>query len=108
VKLGRGLIQVDAARASSAFQRACGLRDPDGCAHLADLYDRGVGVPRNAAVAVTLYKQACAGGRGGACLRAGLLLRAGDGIAKDETAAETLFKRACELKTPAPGCGGQP
>ncbi len=48
---GEGGLKRDATRAAESFRKACDLGTAIGCRNLADLYDDGKGVPRNAKLA---------------------------------------------------------
>jgi len=50
------------------FERACALRDPDGCNRFASMLLDGHGGGKDPARALRLFKQTCEGGHDGACL----------------------------------------
>jgi hypothetical protein len=92
------------ARALGLYLRACLKRDPLGCAGLAELYERGVGVSKDEVRASALYKQSCAGKCGRGCYGLGRLYARGrGGLGKDEKLAARVLHLACELDEPR-GC----
>jgi TPR repeat protein len=58
---------VDVGDALRLYQAACDAGQADGCAGVAFLYDRGLGVPLDNARAEGLYRKACSAGSGRAC-----------------------------------------
>jgi uncharacterized protein len=59
----------DLRRAASLYQKACDLGAMPECRRLAEMYERGLGVRKDAARAGKLYARACAGGEKDACAR---------------------------------------
>jgi TPR repeat protein len=91
----------DEARAADFYRRACepnGCNDPDsrGCANLAILYRRAIGVAEDKSRAADLFQRACDGGQPDACFYLGEMLDAGEGIKKDPSRAVKLYQQACQ------------
>jgi TPR repeat protein len=69
VETGADGLPADLAAAPLYYERACRLRDMDGCVSLGLCYRDGVGVEKNAAKATELFAKACTQGDGAACDR---------------------------------------
>lgn len=81
----------------------CSRGDAVSCHNLAELFDRGQGVPKDPARAAMLFQQSCQGGSADACSDLGAHLRDGAGVPRDEIAAVQLHQRAC-MAGAAAGC----
>ncbi len=94
-----GIAHVEAGRwraAAAAFGRAIALR-PDYAEaqfNLAQLHDRGRGVPADPAEAARLYRRAAERGHAGAQVNLGRLHRAGRGVARNDAEAVRWYRRA--------------
>jgi uncharacterized protein len=66
---GAGGFARDPARGLELMRRACDKDVADTCAQLAELYEAGVGVPKDIGAAKQLYQKACRGGFGKACVK---------------------------------------
>lgn len=93
------LLLSDPKEAWSLYQRACSLKEPDGCTSAGE-YANKSSDPTLRQKAAALYQQGCQLGDGRGCHRMARLLFA----QKREEPAIPLLKRACTLKY-APGCG---
>lgn len=56
-------------RAAELYEQACLMRDRDACAHLALMYDVGLGVSHDPSTAAYWYETACALGHAWSCSR---------------------------------------
>jgi TPR repeat protein len=54
-------------RARLLFEQACNADDTEGCFNLGLLYEKGLGVPKDAARAAGFFRKACAGGDAEGC-----------------------------------------
>jgi hypothetical protein len=63
---------------------------------LGHLYEKGIGVEKNAPKAALYYEKAAKQGVGEAQMRLGLMFRNGEGVAKNPKAAEKWLKRAAK------------
>lgn len=81
----RVVCEEEAKRGSIVAQRTVGT-----------IFDRGLGVGPNAAIAFQWYAKAADGGDAIAQYRAGLLLFEGRGVKKDQAQAVTWFRRAAD------------
>jgi hypothetical protein len=94
----------DATHAAQYYERGCDSDDAGGCFQLADLYEKGTGVPRDPRRAAGLYERACSGGDLRGCANLGILAMQGDGVERDDARAVVLFRQACDGGN-AGGCG---
>jgi TPR repeat protein len=81
----------------AALKAACDRGDGKACSDLADRYDDGKGVAKNAVTALTLWTRACNLGVALDCQVAGRRIGNGLGTAKDPKRAAALLQRGCEL-----------
>jgi hypothetical protein len=124
--LGRALHDERPQAAAELLQKACagqeawacaeGWKLPDGgvgadgvarleklcaatqdCYVLAQVVERGLGVPSDAQRALSLYRAACNSGESHACTQAGHQLLMGQGMPKDPPSALPLYERGCAL-----------
>ncbi|HEX2881785.1 MAG TPA: tetratricopeptide repeat protein, partial [Polyangiaceae bacterium] len=83
-------------QASTLFERACQLGEPNGCFNLGNLYYAGRGVSENKQRAFSLFEQACNAGKAAGCINAGTMYDDGEGVTAEPPKAFALFKKACE------------
>jgi len=93
---GRAPVQVDGAKASQYYTKACGLKDNDGCVLDADFAFR-IGRYENAR---TSFEKACAAKVGFACARFADMMDRGIGGPQDDKAALALFKKSMQQLAP--------
>jgi len=74
----------------------CGHGHGGSCATLGLLYERGLGVPRDAAQAKSYFDKGCKANDAYACTNLGVLLERGDGGPADPAAAQKLYVSSCE------------
>jgi TPR repeat protein len=92
----------DYGAARSYLQRACDGGEFEGCRNLAELYEQGQGVPRDAARSRQLLDYACRAGDPPACRVLGARLHDGsERSAGDPSAARVYFERGCHLGEPS-------
>ncbi len=92
----------DYGAARSYLQRACDGGEFEGCRNLAELYEQGQGVPRDAARSRQLLDYACRAGDPPACRVLGARLHDGsERSAGDPSAARFYFERGCHLGEPS-------
>ena len=96
--LGLGVPQ-DSARAISLLQKACDLKNGNGCYNLAFLAEKSGDLGR----VFTLYTKACESGSQEACVNLGMAYEKGRGVRQDLSAAAKLYDQAC-TKGMALGC----
>jgi hypothetical protein len=89
------LVEFVRADGQDVFLRACDRRDGASCFILGSLSQKGLGVPQDAARAVTLFRQSCASGWPRGCGRLGESYLWGEGTAVDPTKAIESFEKAC-------------
>lgn len=77
----------DLGRAAAYARRGCDLASAFGCAALARAWERGEGVPADAAAATSLYVSACLGGHAPSCISAAARL--------EEPDAGEFLRRGC-------------
>ena len=100
-----GAVHAQAGRpdqAVAAFRQAIALQPdyPEAQFNLAQLYDRGRGVPADPAEAARLYRAAADQGHAGAQVNLGRLYRDGRGVARDDAAAAGWYQRAADRGQP--------
>ena len=100
-----GAVHAQAGRfdaAVAAFRQALALQPdyPEAQFNLAQLYDRGRGVPADPAEAARLYRAAADQGHAGAQVNLGRLYRDGRGVARDDAAAAGWYQRAADRGQP--------
>ncbi|HOX44466.1 MAG TPA: tetratricopeptide repeat protein [Myxococcota bacterium] len=89
----------DYAQAVKYLEKACQLKDPDGCAGLGILVADGKGAKKDITRAVGLWEKACQLGSDVDCLTVGRFLAAGRGeVKKDVARARKAFDAACKRK----------
>jgi hypothetical protein len=89
-------IKESAASAAKYLEKACSLKEREGCYRLADMYKFGAeGVPQDDAKVVPLLTAACDLGRGDACDQLAKRAEAGDGTKKDHARAIALLAKGC-------------
>jgi TPR repeat protein len=86
----------DYATARRVFQALADKNDPAGEIWLADLYQEGLGVPRDRQQAVTLLTKAADAGSAEAAGRLGKLYLDGDGVLQDVGAAQSWLSRGAQ------------
>ncbi len=91
---------VDHTTATQLFHKACDGKNLAACNQLALAISEGIGVPKNAAVAVEIYQRTCDAGYQLACRNLGLMVRDGRGVSVDLARAATLLDGACKGATP--------
>ncbi|HTJ85144.1 MAG TPA: tetratricopeptide repeat protein [Polyangiaceae bacterium] len=74
----------------------CGHGHGGSCATLGLLYERGLGVARDASQAKSYFDKGCKLGDAYACTNLGVLFERGDGGAADPAAATKLYGESCE------------
>jgi TPR repeat protein len=79
-----------------ALERHCASGAGAACERLAELWEKGDGVPEDPEKARAFYGKACDSGRAWSCGKAGWYLRWGKGGAPDPAAAARLFERGCD------------
>jgi uncharacterized protein len=77
-------------------ERACNDELADGCANLANMYEKGAGVAKDEEKAAKLSEKACEAGSALGCTNLGKLYENGQGVAKDVAHAVQLYERACD------------
>ncbi|MDB4976699.1 MAG: hypothetical protein JWN48_5040, partial [Myxococcaceae bacterium] len=85
----------DASR-PDACREECDRGSLESCVALADLYQAGKGVPKDASQSFRLFRKACDEGSMAGCRGLGRAYRDGLGAPKDPTRAAQLFNRACD------------
>ena len=93
------------AKAATLYEADCKNDWVDACFRLAEMYDRGRGVPLDLPRAARLYGQACTGLNVGACNRLARMYEKGNGVATDTAEAIRLYRGACESDV-AEACAG--
>ncbi len=88
-------VAEDHARAAKYLDKACTLKEREGCYRLADFYVSGDGVTANDAKAVELLGKACELGRGDACDQLAKRADKGEGVPKDHKKAIALKAKGC-------------
>jgi len=86
---------VDFVAAKVALEVACKGDMWGGCHHLGTLYRDGLGVDKNATLALEYHEKGCNGGTAEACASAGVMLQRGLGVPKDLKRALPLLKQGC-------------
>jgi TPR repeat protein len=92
-------VDEDDVKARSFYEKACELRDADGCVEAASMYagdPTGESEP-DMARAIRLYLQGCEGGSPAGCADLAELYRDGSEVPKDKAKAITFFRKACGL-----------
>ena len=100
-----GAVYVQAGRPEegvAAFRQALALQPdyPEAQFNLAQLHDRGRGVPADPAEAARLYRAAAEQGHTGAQVNLGRLYRDGRGVERDDAEAVRWYRRAAERGQP--------
>lgn len=85
------------------FELACERGDLGACSALGVMYEQGLGVRANDAMAFRLFDQACRGGNDAGCVNLGLAYVNGRGVAFDSRQAAELFGLGCAKGDPR-GC----
>jgi hypothetical protein len=83
LRTGADEVKASPKRAMKYLEKACGLKQRDGCLHLAAMLAAGEGVPADVPRSITLLDQACEYGQGDACDDLARRAEAGDGMKKD-------------------------
>jgi len=86
----------EAADAERFFAMACDAGVERGCVERGALYQLGVGVERDEALALSLHQTACQVGELAACRRLGALYHGGFGVDRNLDKARTYYKKACD------------
>jgi Sel1 repeat len=73
------------------------------CVGQATQLEKGDGVPKDEARAVSLYEKACKAGIAAGCIRLGLMVEEGRGVEVDVVRAGEAYKAACDRKDQS-GC----
>lgn len=97
--LGAGLTALDRGDHAAALRllgAAAGGTDPRAAAALADIHERGLGVPRDHAESLRWRQMAAERGDPESAYRVGLRHASGDGVARDDAAARRWFRIAAE------------
>ncbi|MGH9309354.1 MAG: hypothetical protein ACRD1U_08280 [Vicinamibacterales bacterium] len=81
-----------------AAEAACEKKQANACGFAASVYERGRGVPADAAKAAALYQQACDGGAIEGCTQLAVVVSA-SGKAGDLPRARELLTKACDAKS---------
>jgi hypothetical protein len=89
------LVEFVSADGQDVFLRACDRGDGATCFILGSLLYKGLGVPQDAARAVTLFRQSCASGWPRGCGRLGESYLWGEGTTVDPAKAIQSFEEAC-------------
>jgi len=88
----------DFERAANFYVKACDERAAAGCTGLGVLYNRGLGVTRDAAQAAMYYERGCTLGDMAGCNNLGTVYQFGSIGLRDPTKAAGLYERACSNK----------
>jgi len=83
------------ADAYAAAEKACGLDNASGCAHLAYFTVTGSGTTKDETRATAQYVKACDLGDSKGCYNVGLMYGSGRGVKKDESRARAAYEIAC-------------
>lgn len=104
--LGRGTTW-DVAKAAEYYQKSCDLGSVGGCANSAEVYEYGIGVPRDLSVARARFDQQCVDLKSAyACGRAGWFYQEGSGgVTIDLAIAEARYRASCGRDSEPLGCG---
>jgi TPR repeat protein len=97
---GNSLVGHDDSAAAQAFERACDLGLPLGCAHAGRMFEFAHGVAKDDAKAFVYYADACDGGAEVGCYNEAILLEAGRGTSRDLDQARALYGRVCSAGSP--------
>jgi uncharacterized protein len=89
--------QIDNTIAKEVYEKACELKDGDGCLLFGVLYAQGHSVSQDYQQASVYYQKACEFKEGEGCLFLGFLYAKGQGVSKDYQQAKTYYEKACEL-----------
>src|SRR5262249_19835863 len=87
------------------LKRACDGGELFACPYLGALYEKGLGVAKDAAQALSIYRSACDAGNPLACVHVGLMYERGRGVEKDISRAQSLYSAACDTKPGNPATG---
>jgi serine/threonine-protein kinase len=85
----------DFERAAHLYDQACNGKAAAGCTGLGVLYNRGLGVTRDAAQAAIYYERGCTLGDMGGCNNLGTVYQFGSIGFSDPAKAATFYDRAC-------------
>lgn len=96
IRAGRGA-EPDLARVTKVYEKACALKDLDGCNGVGDLLADPEGPAEDKARSLTAFIKACVGHSGYGCLRVGVAFHEGIGTPPDLARAQAHFTRACEF-----------
>lgn len=79
------------------LEKACNLKDKEGCFNAGFLYHNGQGVKQDFAKAKKYYEKTCDMEDKAACNHLGFLYAEGQGVKQDEARAKKYFGKACDL-----------
>ncbi len=94
--VARALVRTEPGRAAKLLAMGCATADAGQCAELANLLERGVGIPRDLVRARKLRQQACDAEHAPACRALGFMWQQGVGGPSGTANAVALFRRACD------------
>jgi TPR repeat protein len=95
VNLAMSIARSDPERARRMLESSCDARSGWACSNLGQLYETGVGVPKEPRRAADYYERACDLGFAGGCGNLGVLVGRGEGRARDPERARSLLRDAC-------------
>jgi TPR repeat protein len=96
LRQGNDGVTASAARAVKYLEKACTLKEREGCYDLGELYASGEeGVPQDEPKAVAMLTSACDLGRGQACDMLSKRAENGEGMKKDHAKAIAFLTKGC-------------
>lgn len=98
--LGDFDLPIDYVSAAKYYAKSCELKNAVGCYNLADMYERGEGVKKDAKKAMEFYKTACDNDHANACNNLGAIY----GKESNKAKFLPLYTKSCDLGS-IYGCG---
>lgn len=94
-EFGKTGVERDGVEATRLYEKACGMKNSEGCLSAGRMYEFHHGVDKDDAKAVAFYGRSCDMDNPVGCANLAVMLQNGRGAARDDARAAELFDRAC-------------